>query len=78
MSGHVRRCAQVIALLSACGVPDTAPIPDSTLEKLAPTAVEIPGWQIAEGPVSYPPDDLYEYLDGGAERYLTYGFRDKA
>jgi len=33
------------------------------------------GWRVAEGPTAYGPDTLYEYLDGGAERYLAYGFR---
>jgi hypothetical protein len=40
------------------------------------TAAETPGWQIAEGPVSYLPEALYEYLNGGAERYLTSGFQE--
>jgi hypothetical protein len=29
---------------------------------------------VVEGPVSYGPEGLYDYLDGGAERYLGLGF----
>ncbi len=33
-----------------------------------------PGWK-PDGPArTYTPDDLYEYLDGGAEGYLIFGF----
>jgi hypothetical protein len=32
------------------------------------------GWTLAEGPVEYSPDNLYEYLNGGAERYESHGF----
>jgi hypothetical protein len=33
------------------------------------------GWSIAEGPGQYDPNTLYEYLNGGAERYQALGFR---
>lgn len=32
------------------------------------------GWQPDEPPRTYSPDNLYEYLDGGAEGYLIFGF----
>ncbi len=76
MVGRMGRCALVLALLSACGAPETAPPQGSELALLLPTAAEIPGWQIAEGPASYLPEGLYEYLNGGAERYLTLGFQE--
>ncbi|HSD29377.1 MAG TPA: DUF6599 family protein, partial [Vicinamibacteria bacterium] len=43
---------------------------------LVPTAALVEGWTIAEGPLTFRPDTLYEYLDGGAPRYLDYGFRE--
>jgi hypothetical protein len=43
------------------------------LESLLPDASSLQGWHTAEGPTSYAPDTLWEYLDGGAPRYLTYG-----
>jgi len=46
-----------------------APIVD-----LLPSTAELAGWTVADGPVEYSPDTLYEYLDGGAERYVDSGF----
>jgi len=43
---------------------------------LVPPAAFVEGWTIAEGPLTFRPDTLYEYLDGGAPRYLDYGFRE--
>ncbi len=34
----------------------------------------VPGWTVT-GEYSYSPETLYEYIDGGAELYLSYGFR---
>ena len=34
-----------------------------------------PGWSRDKGPTSYNPDNLYKYIDGSAELYLSYGFR---
>jgi len=50
--------------------------PEADLEALLPDASRLAGWRVVEGPVSYGPDRLYDYLDGGAERYLGYGFRE--
>jgi hypothetical protein len=65
------------ALLLATGCAPSAPpgAGPADLERLLPPASMIEGWRVAEGPTSYGPDTLYEYIDGGAERYLTYGFR---
>lgn len=32
------------------------------------------GWDIAEQDKSYTPDNLHEYINGGAELYVSYGF----
>jgi len=42
--------------------------------KLVPDLSEEIGWTWAEGPVLYEPDDLFEYVNGGAPQYLSYGF----
>jgi hypothetical protein len=64
------------ALLAACGAAapgrGRAPV---ELARLLPAPASMPGWSTAEGPVEYSPATLFEYLDGGAERYLGYGFR---
>ncbi|MCW8985206.1 MAG: hypothetical protein OQK55_07680 [Thermoanaerobaculales bacterium] len=43
------------------------------LERLLPTAPLGP-WIVAEGPLPFTPDNLWEYLNGGAPRYQAYGF----
>ena len=42
------------------------------LENLLPAT--LPEWQISERDHQYGPRNLYEYIDGGAELYLSYGF----
>jgi hypothetical protein len=37
---------------------------------------KLPGWTPTETPRSYRPDDLFEYIDGAAESYLSYDFRE--
>lgn len=70
------RCLGVAAALAAalaCAPPPQAGI---ELEELLPQELPLDGWRVIEGPVAYGPDRLYDYLDGGAERYLGYGFRE--
>ena len=35
-----------------------------------------PDWSVADGPVVYSPDNLFEYNDGAAPKYLSYGFKE--
>jgi hypothetical protein len=49
--------------------------PGVELAGLIPAPAAGEGWRIVEGPVEHSPEDLWEHLDGGAPRYLTYGFR---
>lgn len=49
------------------------PVPSSSLLSLLP---EVPGWQLVEEPRFYLPDTLYEYIDGAAESYLSYQFKE--
>jgi hypothetical protein len=44
------------------------------LGALLPEEPALAGWTIAEGPVEFGPEDLFDYLNGAAERYLSYGF----
>lgn len=62
-----------LAVALACA---PQPQPGIDLTALLPDASGLAGWRVVEGPVSYGPDRLYDYLDGGAERYLGYGFRE--
>ncbi|MEN6560418.1 MAG: DUF6599 family protein [Acidobacteriota bacterium] len=43
---------------------------------LAALAPDLPGWSRTEAPRSYFPDNLFEYIDGAAESYLSYDFRE--
>lgn len=66
----------VVALLAvACGQGVRAPDAPLELERLLPTPELLNGWAVVEGPDEYVPATLFEVLDGGAERYLGYGFR---
>lgn len=64
----------VLAALVACAQAEPPVHPGLELENLLPEASSLDGWQIAEGPTSFTPDSLWEYLDGGAPRYQAYGF----
>jgi hypothetical protein len=69
-------CVTALALLSACSPPIQEATPTAReLAGLLPPGASLAEWQTAEGPTEYSPETLYEYLDGGAPRYLTYGFR---
>jgi hypothetical protein len=45
----------------------------SSLRSLLP---ELSGWALTEAPSAYLPGTLFEYIDGAAENYLSYGFRE--
>lgn len=75
MTGRFVPLAAALVLAAGCG-PSSPPVAGPVdLERLLPPTSMLEGWRVAEGPTAYGPDSLYEYLDGGAERYLAYGFR---
>jgi hypothetical protein len=45
----------------------------SSLRSLLP---ELSGWALTEAPSAYLSGTLFEYIDGAAENYLSYGFRE--
>ena len=45
----------------------------SNLTSLLPAPA---GWSLTEAPSAYLPSSLFEYINGGAENYLSYGFRE--
>jgi hypothetical protein len=55
--------------------------PVSTIEAQPPTDLstflpaEAGGWRPATRDAAYTPDSLFEYIDGGAELYISYGVR---
>ncbi len=69
MTRRVTATAVVVALGFSC-----APRRDVDLEALLPDESSLRTWVVADGPTGYRPEDLYDYMNGGAERYLDYGF----
>jgi hypothetical protein len=69
-------CAGIVASTLLWGVGWGTPSPRTAdLDRLLPVPSSLEGWRTAEGPTEYLPDTLWEYLDGGAPRYVSYGFR---
>lgn len=46
----------------------------SGLDKLLPNSIE--GWKPSDKDRYYNPETLYNYINGGAELYISYGFRE--
>jgi len=68
-------CLVVLAALLACAQKEPPALTAPDLESLFPASSSLEGWQLAEGPSSFIPDTLWEYLNGGAPRYEAYGFK---
>jgi hypothetical protein len=73
-----RSALVVVAAAAVVGCSGGAPPVDtpSELAALLPSAADLGGWAVAEGPIRHDPDSLYEYVNGGADRYLAHGFRE--
>ena len=75
MAGRGWGAVLALALVVGCGGGE-APIEErSDLAGLLPGASRLAGWAVSDGPIEHVPATLYEYLNGGADRYLTHGFR---
>lgn len=57
-------------ILGACSMRED----NSDLAVLLPDAIE--GWKVATRDQIYNQDNLYDYIDGGAELYISYGFKN--
>ena len=67
-----------LAIVAAIGCGPTPTDPTTArdaLERLLPDPATLAGWTVDDGPTSHSSDTLFEYLDGGAPQYLTYGFQ---
>jgi hypothetical protein len=42
--------------------------------ELLPESDSVGGWMLKEEPRTYGPDDLYEYINGNADLFVSYGF----
>jgi len=75
MSNKVRALACLVAagLLFQQGGLGLSRRADSSLTKLVP---KVEPWKLIEAPKTYLPESLFEYIDGAAESYLSYDFRE--
>jgi len=63
-------------LLSSCAPsPEQMPTSEIELVELLPASSTLGAWVVAAGPLEFTADNLYERLNGGAERYIGHGFR---
>ena len=65
----------VRAALATTAVPEAVPAARGDMTALFP---ELDGWQKKGSAAAYSPGNLYEYIDGAAENFLAYGFRQLA
>lgn len=65
-----------LSVLAGCGAVEAPKERGSDLASLLPEAAGLEGWIVAEGPVEHTPETLYEYINGGADRYIANGFRE--
>jgi hypothetical protein len=65
-SSIVATLALSVAFLAAAATGDAV--------ELLPGPDSVSGWTLKEEPRTYRPDDLYEYIDGNADLFLSYGF----
>jgi hypothetical protein len=68
----------IAALLLAVIAGTSAHSGDITPPGLLPADNEISGWKLDGEPLIYGPQDLWEYIDGQAETFLMYDFREVA
>jgi hypothetical protein len=69
----------IISCLFLLGLSATQPVAaDDRENRILPVSGFAPGWAL-EGPVkAYTAEDLFEYINGEAELYLQYGFKELA
>jgi hypothetical protein len=67
--------ALIALLLAAAGMVLTAGGGQDELLSVLPADGAVPGWSRDGAPQEFVGEDLYTYIDGGAEIYREYGFR---
>jgi len=59
---------------AASGLAATRSEPAAVTQPSAPLP-KIKGWKVSDGPTTYTPETLFEYIDGGAESFLQFDFQ---
>lgn len=73
-----KRCCRVLALLFAAAMASPAGEQARRAAELTSLLPQVQGWKLTEAPRTYLPSTLFEYIDGAAESYLSYGFQGLA
>ncbi len=60
-------------LLSSAGIAGGAP---AELQSLLPVEEEVAPWRLVDQPLAYDAGTLFNFINGGAEVYLEYGFEE--
>ena len=80
VSARLRRWVAVLALCCLAGcrmTPQPSPTPEAALpspEQALPDADVVPGWSRADGATTYDRDTLFDFMNGAADLYFTFGF----
>ena len=76
--GHLRAVVTSLTALFASWSAADVPPPTSAAARLAPALTELaaPGWAIAGSSRGFDAGNLWEYIDGDAERYVDAGLKE--
>jgi hypothetical protein len=66
----------LLVLSAAASSPAATQCEPGALPKPSPLLPTIAGWKISDGPTTYTPETLFEYIDGGADLFLQFDFRE--
>lgn len=69
-------CALLLMVFLIISCQKTTPRVDSKLAALVPNQTFAPNWRQDGPPQQYSPDNLFEYINGQAELYLDYEFKE--
>ena len=69
-----------IAVCSGCSSEEKAVTtpPSEEIDLLSLVSIQVPGWQEVETMLVSKAEDMYKYMDGGAELYFAYSFKSLA
>jgi hypothetical protein len=70
--------AALLALSGAAASPVATQSEPGAVSKASSLFSKIAGWKISDGPTTYTPETLFEYIDGGAESFLQFDFQELA
>lgn len=69
--GYCIKLLVVLWILTGASVVSAA---ESSVEAIFTARLPVPGWKPEGEPYRYVPENLYEYINGGADYFIAYGF----